>query len=72
MIIQNNFNSQSATPLDDYESIGGGRNRQKYKKEQEHPQFIKENLNNPIIQNVLDKDSEFDDNTKEDKWDFFR
>lgn len=65
MIIQNNFNSRNAKP-NDYQSIGKTRDNSLEKEE--------EIVKNSVIQDILDKDKEYDEDTPEvkDNWDFFR
>ena len=74
MIIKNNFNSKSATPLTGYHEIGKGSNSLDRQFEREKEGFISENMNNKILQDIRNQDTEYqeDDNSKEDKWDFFR
>lgn len=69
MIIKNNFNKKNTNGLDDYQSISKTRNNNFDDKNV----FIKENLNNKIIRDIIDSDTEYEDDSKdEDKWDFFR
>ena len=74
MIIQNNFNSKDANHLKDYQGIGKGSHSLDKKFELEKEGFIRENLNNKVIQDVLSKDTEYDtgEEKENDKWDFFR
>ena len=71
MIIKNNFNARNVNPLDDYTKIGKGSHSLDKELEKEKEGFIKENMTNPILQNICDED-EIDDSRNEDKWDFFR
>lgn len=68
MIIKNNFNNKSIDPLKDYNKIG-----RKEIDSDENP-FIKDNVNNDIIKDIIKKDHEYeeDDNDNHDNWDFFR
>ena len=70
MIIKNNFNAKDVNPLTDYDSIGKGSHSLDKELEKEKEGFIKENMHNPILQNLLEEEKE--DDIKEDKWDFFR
>ncbi len=67
MIIQNNFNKNSADHLKDYQKIGRKENN-------DYNKGIEENLNNKVIQDIIHQDKEFDedDHDDNDKWDFFR
>ena len=71
MIIKNNFNSKSINPLDDYEKIGKGSHSLDNELKREKEGFIKENMDNSILQKLRGED-EIEEETKEDKWDFFR
>lgn len=66
MIIKNNFNVKDANPLTDYKKISDGRsNLDNYLNEKEKP--------NQIIQDIINKDNEFEEEIKEeDKWKFFK
>ena len=68
MIIKNNFNEKSIDPLKDYQKIG----RKEIDSDENH--YIKDNVNNEIIKNIIKKDHEYedDDSTDHDKWDFFK
>ena len=66
MIIKNNFNVKDANPLTDYKKISDGRsNLDNYLNEKEKP--------NQIIQDIINKDNEFEEEIKEeDKLKFFK
>lgn len=68
MIIKNNFNNKSIDPLKDYHKIG-----RKEIDSDENP-FIKDNINNEIIKDIIKKDHEYEEDEEEshDNWDFFR
>ena len=68
MIIKNNFNKKSIDPLKDYQKIG----HTQY--DSQDNKYIKDNLNNQIIKDIIKKDHEYeeDDHESGDKWDFFR
>lgn len=74
MIIQNNFNSRSDKPLEGYHKIGKGENSLDRQMELEKEGFIKKNLDNKVIQDIIRKDTEFEEDSgeQEDKWEFFR
>ena len=73
MIIKNNFNDKDASPLKDYQGIGKGSNSIDKKIQEEQEGFIKENIENNVIQDIINNDYEYeDDDKKEDKWNFFR
>ena len=72
MIIQNNFNKKSTEPLKDYHEIGKGRDSLDNKFEKVQEGYVQKNLDNGVIQDIMSQDQEFDDDVKEDKWDFFR
>ena len=71
MIIQNNFNSKSVDANNDYTVIGKGSNS--LDKNLDTDKRIRENLENPIIDDILrsDKEYEEDDDTSDNKWSFF-
>ena len=71
MIIKNNFNERNADPLDNYSNIGKGSHSLDNELKREKEGFIKENMNNPVLQKLRGEDN-IDDNSREDKWDFFR
>lgn len=66
MIIKNNFNAKDANPLMDYKEIGKGRDSLDH--------FNDEKVNNQVIQDILNKDKEYqeDDEEVRDNWDFFK
>lgn len=72
MIIKNNFNEKDANPLPDYKGIGKGINSlDKYFEEQNG--VLNKNVDNKVIQDILNKDKEYEDDTDDgDKWKFFR
>ena len=73
MIIKNNYNEKNANPLDDYAGIGKGSHSLDKEFELEKEGFIKENMDNPVLQNLRgenDEDNSIDSN--EDNWKFFR
>ena len=74
MIIQNNFNSKSAEPRSDYKSIGEGRNSFDNATNMDNEKLIRDNLNNGVIQDIMNKDNEYNDDTIDDsdRWGFFR
>ena len=74
MIIKNNFNNKSMNPLEDYSGIGKGSHSLDKELEKEKQGFIRENMNNPVLQNLRDDNNNDDDSSdrNEDKWDFFR
>ena len=75
MIIKNNFNTKSSEPLSNYQGIGKGRNSLDHEMQLERDGYVRENLNNGVIQDILNKDREFDDgedDSSRDKWDFFK
>lgn len=71
MIIQNNFNSKSVDSNNDYTVIGKGSNS--LDKNLDTDKRIRENLENPIIDDILrsDKEYEEEDDTSDNKWSFF-
>ncbi len=73
MIIKNNFNTKSVNPLRDYNNIGKGSHSIEKMLEEEKEGFIKANMENEVLANLRDDDTDTeDDNGTEDKWDFFR
>ena len=72
MIIKNNYNTRSVNNSSDYNSIGKGSHSldQEFKREKEG--FIRENMNNPILRKLRGEDEDKEDNSRENKWDFFR
>ena len=72
MIIKNNFNSKSSNPIDNYQEIGKGSHSLDKELEREKNGLIRENMNNNVIRDLMEEEKEDIDDTKEDKWDFFR
>ncbi len=73
MIIKNNYNDKDVNPLNNYNGIGKGSNSLDKKFEMEREGFIPENLENGVIQDNINSDHEYEeDDSKEDKWSFFR
>ncbi len=72
MIIKNNFNDKSMNPLNDYSGIGKGSHSLDKELEQERQGFIRENMNNPVLQKLREDESDEPNDKPEDKWDFFR
>ncbi len=71
MIIKNNYNAKSMDPSD-YTSIGKGSHSLDKELMKEKEGFIKENMHNPILQELRGEKEEIEEDKKEDKWDFFR
>ena len=71
MIIKNNFNKKSVNPLDDYNSIGKGSHSVDHELAREKEGFIKENMDNPILEKLRDNRDDTIDKD-ENKWDFFK
>ena len=72
MIIKNNFNSRSMDPISDYSKVGKGSHSLEHELEMEKKGFIKENMNNKVLQDLRDDGKLMDDDAKEDDWKFFR
>ncbi len=72
MIIKNNFNSRSTKPLTDYSKIGKGSHSLEHDLEMEKKGFIRENINNKVLQDLRYENKLMDDNQNEDKLKFFR
>lgn len=72
MIIQNNFNSKNMDGKKDYSIIGKGSNSTDKQIQKEKDGMIKENLNNPVLQNLINRNNTEEDNDSGNKWDFFR
>ena len=73
MIIKNNYNDKDVNPLNNYNGIGKGSNSLDKKFEMEREGFIPKNLENGVIQDIINSDHEYEeDDSKEDKWSFFR
>ena len=71
MIIKNNFNNKDVNPLNDYSGIGKGSHSLEKELEKEKEGFIKENMENPVLENLRDNHDDIED-LNEDKWKFFR
>ena len=71
MIIKNNYNEKNADPLNDYSCIGKGSHSIDRELEREKEGYIKENMENPILESLRDNHDE-DDDRNEDNWKFFR
>jgi len=72
MIIKNNFNDRNINPLNDYSGIGKGSHSLDKDFEREKEGFIKENMENPILEKLRDNRDETDDDTSGDNWKLFR
>lgn len=72
MIIKNNFNERNANPLDDYSGIGKGSHSLEKELEREKQGFIKENIENKVLEDLRDNHDDSIDSIEEDKWKFFR
>ena len=74
MIIKNNFNEKDVDPLKDYHSIGKGSDSLDKKFERQNEEYIPENMDNKVIQDIINSDHEYEDDNSEneDKWKFFR
>lgn len=71
MIIKDNFNKDSANPLDDYSGIGKGSHSLDKEFQREKEGFIKANMDNKVLEDLRDNHDNSDDNN-EDPWKFFR
>ena len=71
MIIKNNFNSRNANPLNDYTGIGKGSHSLEKELDDEREGFIRENMNNQVLQDLNNNEDDTEDPT-DDKWKFFR
>ena len=71
MIIKNNYNSKNANPLNDYSGIGKGSHSLEHELDNERKGFIRENMNNKVLQDLRENHDETTD-PKDDKWKFFR
>lgn len=71
MIIKNNFNQNSVDPLNDYSSIGKGSHSLDKALEDEKKGFIRENMENPVLQDLRDNHDETED-PNDDNWKMFR
>ena len=71
MIIKNNFNDKNANPLNDYTGIGKGSHSLDKEFELEKEGFIKDNMDNQVLEDLRDNHDEIDD-CNEDEWKLFR
>ena len=71
MIIKNNFNEKSVNPLDNYSGIGKGSHSLEKELEREKEGYIKENIENKVLEDLRDNHDETDDDTG-DNWKLFR
>lgn len=71
MVIKDNFNKNSVNPLNDYTGIGKGSHSIEREIELEKQGFIKENMNNKILEELRSNHDDSEDDNG-DKWDFFR
>ena len=71
MIIKNNYNNKDVNPLNDYSGIGKGSHSLDKELEREKEGYIRENMNNPVLQNLRDNHDETTD-PNDDNWKFFR
>ena len=71
MIIKNNYNDKNANPLNNYNVIGKGSHSLDKELKREKEDFIKANMENPILNNLRD-DSNEDDEPEGDNWKLFR
>ena len=71
MIIKNNFNDRNANPLNDYTGIGKGSHSLDKELEREKEGFIKDNIENPVLEDLRD-DSDIEEDRNEDEWKLFR
>ena len=72
MIIKNNFNKNSVNPLNDYSAIGKGSHSIDKELELEKEGFIKENMENEVLQELRDNREEIEDDDDGDNWKMFR
>ncbi len=74
MVIKNNFNQNSIDPLKDYNSIGKGSHSLDKLLDDEKNGFIRENMENPVLQDLRDDNSrdDIEDEDDGDNWKFFR
>ena len=72
MIIKNNYNDKDANPLDNYSGIGKGSHSLDKEFELERQGFIKDNMDNKILEDLRDNHDDTPDDDNGDKWDFFR
>ena len=71
MIIKNNYNDKNVNPLNDYSGIGKGSHSLDKEFEMEKEGFIRENMNNPVLQKLRDNQDTTED-PNDDNWKFFR
>ena len=71
MIIKNNFNKKNVNPLDDYNGIGKGSHSLDKEFEREKEGFIKENMENPILNDLKYEENDEDEECG-DNWKLFR
>ena len=71
MIIKNNYNEKNVNPLNDYSGIGKGSHSLDKEFEMEKEGFIRENMNNPVLQKLRDNQDTTED-PNDDNWKFFR
>ena len=71
MIIKNSFNDKNANPLNDYNVIGKGSHSIETELDKEKEGFIKENMENPVLEDLRSNNDD-DDDRDEDNWKFFR
>ena len=71
MIIKNNFNDRNVNPLKDYSKLGKGSHSLDKEFEREKQGFIKENMDNKVLENLRTNQDNSDDSDG-DKWKFFR
>ena len=72
MIIKNNFNTKSVSPLNGYDNIGKGSHSLDKELKREKEGFIKDNMNDPILRKLRGEDEDKEENEKENRWDFFQ
>ena len=72
MIIKNNFNSKSTDPLNDYSCIGKGSHSLDKEFARAKEGFIKENMDNKVLQELRGENSDNEDLQNEDEWKLFR
>ena len=70
MIIKNNFNEKDANPLNNYSGIGKGSHSLENELMREKEGFIKENMEDKVLEDLRDNQDN-DDDHNENKWDFF-
>ena len=72
MIIKNNYNSKSTDPLNDYSGIGKGSHSLDKEFARAKEGFIKENMDNKVLQELRGENSDNEDLKNEDEWKLFR